>query len=709
MAIIKAAENRKELREAIEYIIGSNKTRPDLVGGWNLVDPKNAYEEMIGTKSQWNKTDGRAYKHYVQSFHPEDEITPEEAHAIAAEFAARSPLFREFEVVFATHTDRGHIHTHFVCNSVSIQNGRKYRASKEDLELLKELSDEIVREHGLPLADERTGTGRLTANSRDLYQILAKAQSGGKSSWMYDTARVVQAAAEIAADQETFIHEMENQGYQVCWGDRFVLYITPDGYKVRASRIEEIFRLPPVRVLFADREMEREQLRLAVAEAMQIVPDHPEPKLDYSAFRLDLTHPYGLIPAAGRDALRCEIAWDICRQLRGATSLEGFDLGMRISGYRTIYDEQTKEYTFHHPLEYAAGSREIAEEFQLPSISEALNQLALHRHASPDWDGMIQAEKLIRSDGTNWIEMLPAADTLPGLKIAEGADALFRTASDAAIQDTCAQMDLYICPDSTVWDHEIQAAALMLGQAICNPESLESCLEKNGCILKTDGKIPYILTPRGRKIIIAGKSIQTDFENPVGIGRVAVISGEYMCPVTNSKRPVASMGPTELVLASVAGSLSMNELLARLIGRGLHVVRRLDAAGKEDYELISDDTDVMLSTVFNKIGVDVHFPDTVPIYEQALETENPDAEIVMRRNNLAQLLRIVKNASSSTDRETFEQILSEYGCSVKWARNGMLTFVMPGGRHIRSAQLERRYNLPSIAAAYGMEPEEIII
>ena len=73
------------------------------------------------------KTDGRQYKHYVQSFE-NDSIEPKMAHEIAREWAEKN--FKGYEVLFATHCDKGHIHTHFIVNSVSFEDGRKFSRVK---------------------------------------------------------------------------------------------------------------------------------------------------------------------------------------------------------------------------------------------------------------------------------------------------------------------------------------------------------------------------------------------------------------------------------------------------------------------------------------------------------------------------------------------------------------------------------------------------
>ena len=45
--------------------------------------------EMQLTKERFRKTDGRQYYHFVQSFREQDDLTPQEAHAIGLELAQR--------------------------------------------------------------------------------------------------------------------------------------------------------------------------------------------------------------------------------------------------------------------------------------------------------------------------------------------------------------------------------------------------------------------------------------------------------------------------------------------------------------------------------------------------------------------------------------------------------------------------------------------
>nr|WP_261006479.1 relaxase/mobilization nuclease domain-containing protein [Campylobacter jejuni] len=50
---------------------------------------------------------------------------PEQAHKNAVELAEHTKAWKGHEVLIATHIDKGHIHTHFIVNSVNYENGHK--------------------------------------------------------------------------------------------------------------------------------------------------------------------------------------------------------------------------------------------------------------------------------------------------------------------------------------------------------------------------------------------------------------------------------------------------------------------------------------------------------------------------------------------------------------------------------------------------------
>ena len=153
MAVIKAVSSKAGIGHAIDYVTKKEKTEEKLVSGLHC-EPETVKEEMQATKELWGKTDGRTYKHYVQSYHEDEEITPEQAHKNAVELAEHTKAWKGHEVLIATHIDKGHIHTHFIVNSVNYENGHKLQWSKHDLKDLKERCNEQSREQGLHVPEK---------------------------------------------------------------------------------------------------------------------------------------------------------------------------------------------------------------------------------------------------------------------------------------------------------------------------------------------------------------------------------------------------------------------------------------------------------------------------------------------------------------------------------------------------------------------------
>lgn len=52
----------------------------------------------------------------------------------------------------ATHTDKDHMHNHFIVNTVNFETGEKYRQSKVELERYKEISNEKGKNKVYPIS-----------------------------------------------------------------------------------------------------------------------------------------------------------------------------------------------------------------------------------------------------------------------------------------------------------------------------------------------------------------------------------------------------------------------------------------------------------------------------------------------------------------------------------------------------------------------------
>ena len=67
----------------------------------------------------------------IISFSPEEKVTAEQAMYVLEHFA-KDVLGDDYEVVYAVHTDREHMHGHLIWNSVSMTTGKKYNSPKSN-------------------------------------------------------------------------------------------------------------------------------------------------------------------------------------------------------------------------------------------------------------------------------------------------------------------------------------------------------------------------------------------------------------------------------------------------------------------------------------------------------------------------------------------------------------------------------------------------
>ncbi|MBR2752058.1 MAG: relaxase/mobilization nuclease domain-containing protein [Clostridiales bacterium] len=203
-----------------------------LVYGMNCSE-QDPYLDMMTTKKLYGKTGGRMYYHLDQSFSPEEKITPEQAHKIAIEFAEEQ--FKGYEVLIATHVDAHHIHSHFVVNSVSFENGLKYHSSKDNIRKLREASDVICLKHGFSVVKPRDQKKTTGIGARE-YRIACKS-----SSWKMNLIVAIEAGMRKAKTKDEFLEFMKKRGYEVNWTDtrKYITYTTPNGYRCRDIRLHE--------------------------------------------------------------------------------------------------------------------------------------------------------------------------------------------------------------------------------------------------------------------------------------------------------------------------------------------------------------------------------------------------------------------------------------------------------------------------------------
>lgn len=142
------SQDNDSLEDLISYTSREDATQlQKFVTGINC-SIGSAKKDMMEVKKLFGKTGGTIAYHGYQSF-AEGEVTPELAHSIGVSLATEL-WGNRYQVLVATHLDKeSHLHNHFVINTVSFVDGKKFHRTKRDYAKMQEVSDRLCKEAGL--------------------------------------------------------------------------------------------------------------------------------------------------------------------------------------------------------------------------------------------------------------------------------------------------------------------------------------------------------------------------------------------------------------------------------------------------------------------------------------------------------------------------------------------------------------------------------
>lgn len=200
MAVIKRIASKATPKKIVSYLTQEEKTEEKLIGGKDC-DPDNIVNDFNMTQELYGKTGGVKYHHIIQSFSPEDNITPEKAHEIGKELAESQ--FKGFEVFVVTHKDKDHIHNHLVVNSVSFENGLKYNASNKSLWDIKRESNRLCERENLKTLDLYHKAEKRISSAEK--RIMDR----GQIPWKDELRQIIDIARERTKDLQSFREFLE--------------------------------------------------------------------------------------------------------------------------------------------------------------------------------------------------------------------------------------------------------------------------------------------------------------------------------------------------------------------------------------------------------------------------------------------------------------------------------------------------------------------
>lgn len=163
-----------------------------------------AVQDMMAVKRKFKKTDGVIAYHGYQSF-AEGKVTPDTAHEIGKALA-KELWGNRYQVLITTHLDKdSHIHNHFVINTVSYVDGKKYHRTKQDYYRMREVSDRLCKEYGLSVIENPKTKGKSYAEW--------KAEFEGRPTVRGTIREAIDIAVSGSGSRLEFLDAMDQMGF----------------------------------------------------------------------------------------------------------------------------------------------------------------------------------------------------------------------------------------------------------------------------------------------------------------------------------------------------------------------------------------------------------------------------------------------------------------------------------------------------------------
>lgn len=218
MAYVKSVKggikDSSHMYNAVDYV--SNPSKAERVYYYNCAqgDTYELIHQMKNTRVLWNKDNNIMAHHFTQSFSPNDNITPLQAHEIGIKLISK--CFMGYQVVMSTHIDKDHIHNHFIVNNVNPVTGRKYDDNNTSKTFIRNESDKLCREYQLSVIDKRS---KFKGIDQTTYQLGLK----GKS-WKINLTKDLDEALATCKNQSEFISFFENRDYIIKYKDIHITF-----------------------------------------------------------------------------------------------------------------------------------------------------------------------------------------------------------------------------------------------------------------------------------------------------------------------------------------------------------------------------------------------------------------------------------------------------------------------------------------------------
>lgn len=232
MAYTRIHAVKATVQKALKYICNPEKTDGQILIDSFACGIETAHYDFMDALSKSSGVGDKQAFHLIQSFAP-GEVDFDMAHQVGMELADKL-LENKYSYVIATHIDKEHCHNHIIFCAVDNVDHKKYNDCKRTYRHIRNLSDELCREHGLSVIIPSGQKGKTHYE----WQMV---EAG--TSWKVQMKSDMDNAIREAHSYEDFISQMQTKGYEVkgeTFGDNALKYLSFSASgQTRFTRVSE--------------------------------------------------------------------------------------------------------------------------------------------------------------------------------------------------------------------------------------------------------------------------------------------------------------------------------------------------------------------------------------------------------------------------------------------------------------------------------------
>ena len=369
MVVIKTPKQIKtpsNLKIAVRYILNEAKTlvsgtaesdldfplvyhdgelQMKLVSGNGISDFSVADEEMVMTKlaAAFKKGDDDLKElssgkqvlahHIIQSFSPDDNLTPEQVHEIGRQTMLEL-TGGNYEFVIATHTDKDHLHNHIILNTTNTSTLKKFRWEKKTLKNLRAISDKYAARYGAKIIEP------TMKNSYTKYSAWRR-----QNNYRFEIKERLDFLLKHSLSLEDFKHKAAALDLQIDFSGKFVKYKLLDQPQQRNVRDDTLskkglYSLEKIKERISKNQLvfDVEELKEQYQESKEKTANDFELKLEVESWQVEQESKQGIYVQMDMGALNS-----------GTILIPSHKVDKNKDGNYTIYIKEKDYFYFLNP------------------------------------------------------------------------------------------------------------------------------------------------------------------------------------------------------------------------------------------------------------------------------------------------------------------------------------------------------------------------